>query len=409
MAVTKRFNFDAPSELEFSQVNSGFARVKLSVMTHEQVANGTHFNKEVINQNLSTINYIPIVAEYKEEANDFGTHGGQVIIDDDGFRFVETTKPYGVVINDSAKWENIKLKNGETVEYLTVEAFLWIERYPELNCLYEGKANNQSMEVSVKEAHFNEDTWVYEIDKFQFSALCLLGKEILPAFDEAKAMTDYSKQDFKADYSEMMSALNIYLQNNGMEVFSNLENEIKDEVIETEEFENKDETLETETVDNFEEESKSEEIDDENKEFDNESDDEKAEEEFTEEEVEIVADESVDYEKLYNDLKTEYDALVETNKDLSEFKQTKVKEEKEEMFSAFSNKLTSDEMQPVRDMIDSLDKEVIETQLFALVGKKADEDKLNFEKKGKTKIGLFDNDDSNMSDGLKAVISRKKK
>ena len=28
MAITKRFNFDAPSELEFGQVNSGFAKVK---------------------------------------------------------------------------------------------------------------------------------------------------------------------------------------------------------------------------------------------------------------------------------------------------------------------------------------------------------------------------------------------
>ena len=47
----------------------------------------------------------------------------------------------------------------------------------------------------------------------------------------------------------MLSALNIYLQNNGMEVFS-LENEIIEDVVETtEEFEeNQDETLDTETV-----------------------------------------------------------------------------------------------------------------------------------------------------------------
>ena len=408
MAIVKRFNFENPSILEFGQVNSGFAKVKLLVMTHEQIANGTHFSKEVINQNLNSINYIPVVAEYKEEIKDFGTHGGEVIINDDGISFRETTKPYGVVINDTAKWEDIKLKNGETIEYLTCMAYLWLDRNPEINCLYNGKSNNQSMEISVQEAHFNEDTWVYEIDKFQFSALAILGKEILPAFDEAKVMVDYNKQtDFKAEYTEMLSALNIYLQNNGMEVFS-LENEKLDDVVETEEFkENQDETLDTETVEEFEEETEITET--ENIEIDNieeEVVEEEKEEEFTEE-VEDV-EESVDYEKLYKDLLVEYDSLKEQNKELTNSLNDYEKAEKEVIFEAFSDRLTSDEMQPITDKIDDLSKDEIELQLFALVGKKADDSKLNFNKNQKHKVGLFDNIDTNMSAGLKAVINRKK-
>lgn len=404
MAITKRFNFDTPSTLEFGQVNSGFAKVKLSVMTDEQIANGTHFKKEVINQNLSTINYIPVVAEYKEEIGDFNTHGGKIEISDDGIKFIETTKPYGVVIADTAKWEEVKLKNGETVQYVTCFAYLWIDRYPELQVLYEGKSNNQSMEVSVEEAHFNEDTWVYEIDKFQFSALCLLGKSIQPAFDEAKVSVDYSKQDFKADYTEMLSALNIYLKNNNMEVFS-LEENIKEDVVETtEEFEEiQDETLETEIVNEFEEETETEQVEN------TETEEDESEEEFTEEVEDGVDENAIDYEKLYNDLKIEYDKLVEQNSELNNFKQTIIKEEKEEMFNAFSNKLTSEEMQPVKDEMDILEVKDIEIQLFALVGKKADEGKLNFDKKGITKVGIFENNESDMSDGLRAVISRKRK
>ena len=407
MATVKRFSFENPSILEFGQVNSGFAKVKLLVMTHEQVANGTHFNKEVVNQNLSSINYIPVVAEYKEEVKDFGTHGGEIIINDDGISFRETTKAYGVVISDTAKWEDVRLKNGESVEYLTCWAYLWIDRYPELNCLYEGKSNNQSMEISVQEAHFNEDTWVYEIDKFQFSALCLLGKEILPAFDEAKVIADYTKQDFKADYSEMINALNIYLQNNNMEVF-NLDNE-KLDVETTEEFEeSQDETLDTEIVEEFEEETDTTET--ENVEIDNNEEEvveEEKEDEFTEE-VENVEEESIDYEKLYKDLLVEYDSLVEQNKDLSNSLNDYEKAEKEIVFEAFSDRLTSDEMQPIVDKINDLSKDDIELQLFALVGKKADDSKLNFNKNQKHKVGLFDNIDTNMSAGLKAVINRKK-
>jgi len=410
MAIVKRFNFENPSILEFGQVNSGFAKVKLLVMTHEQIANGTHFSKEVINQNLNSINYIPVVAEYKEEIKDFGTHGGEVIINDDGISFRETTKPYGVVINDTAKWEDIKLKNGETIEYLTCMAYLWLDRNPEINCLYNGKSNNQSMEISVQEAHFNEDTWVYEIDKFQFSALAILGKEILPAFDEAKVMVDYNKQtDFKAEYTEMLSALNIYLQNNGMEVFS-LENEKLDDVVETEEFkENQDETLNTETVEEFEEEIETTET--ENVEIDNVDEEvakEEIEEEFTEEVKDVDEEESVDYEKLYKDLLVEYDSLKEQNKELTNSLNDYEKAEKEIIFEAFSDRLTSDEMQPIVDKLNDLSKDEIELQLFALVGKKTDDNKLNFNKNQKHKVGLFDNIDTNMSAGLKAVINRKK-
>lgn len=407
--TTKRFTFESPSQLEFGQVNSGFAKVKLSVLTDEQIANGTHFNREVINKNLNSLNYIPIVAEYKEEVSDLGTHGGKIIIDDDGMEYIETTKAYGVVI-PSGRWEDIKLKNGETVPYVVCEGYLWIDRYPELQCLYEGKMNNQSMEVSIKEGHFNQDTWVYEVDDFEFSALCLLGKNVLPAFDQAKVMTDYSAQDFKAGYKEMLSALDIYLQNNGNKEVFNLENEILDEevvVTTDEEFVN---TQEETPVDDFEEEVKIEDeetdFEDNNEKLEDESEDKtEAEEEFTEEQDV----ESVDYEKLYNDLKIEYDKLLKSNQDLSEFKLNQENAEKQNVINAFSDRLSSEEMQSIVEKIEVLSKDELELQLFALVGKKADDNKLNFNKEEKQKIGIFTNKGTSMSEGLKAVINNKNK
>jgi len=401
--VTKRFNFE-PQLLEYGEVNSGFARVKLGIMTDEQIANGTHFNKEVINKRINGLNYLPVVMEYKEDKEDAGTHGGKIELSDDGIKFIDTTKPYGVVIANTAKWEDVKQKNGETIPYLTCEIYGWIERYPELECLYKGNQNNQSMEIKVLEAHFDENTWVYEIDDFEFSALCILGSDIQPAFDEAKVSTEYSKQDFKANYTEMLNALNIYLQNNGKEVFS-LDEEIL-EVENTEEFEEiQEEKLENE--EEFKEEVLVEEV----------VIEETTEEEFVEEKE---PEEVIDYQKLYDDLKIEYDKLVISNGELSDYKSTKEKEEeqaqfeqekaeKQEVFNAFSNKLDSEEMQPIVDKMDNLSKDEIELQLFALVGKKSDDNKLDFSKNEKHKIGLFDNDSSDMTDGLRAVISRKKK
>ena len=70
--VTKRFDFNS-SLLEFNSVNGGFAKIKLSVMS-EEIANGTHFRKEVIDKRLSGLNYLPIVMEYKEEKKETTTY-----------------------------------------------------------------------------------------------------------------------------------------------------------------------------------------------------------------------------------------------------------------------------------------------------------------------------------------------
>ncbi len=382
MAKKKKFNFES-SLLEFNQVNDGFARVKILVMTHEQTANGTHFNKEVINKRLSGLNYLPVVAEFKskiedgKEVGDFGTHGGRLELDDDGFRIIDTTKPYGVIISDSYKWENVKLKNGEFTEYLTAEAFVWIERYPELEKLYEGKLNNQSMEIKVLEGHFNEDTWVYEVDDFVFSALCILGTDVKPAFNEAKVLTDYSQKDFKEEYQQMIFSLNKYLQESDSKEVFELDNEKLENIEQNEEFE----VEENENPENQEIEMQ-EEVDEKD-----ESTEKNTEDNFEEEQEEI---ETVDYKKLYNDLMIKFNTLTENYNILSaqttklqEYKNEKIKAEKESKVEEFSSRLDEDELKVVRDNLNNMSIDDIEIKCFALLGMKNVDGKVDKKKSKK--------------------------
>ncbi len=129
---------------------------------------------------------------------------------------------------------------------------------------------------------------------------------------------------------------------------------------------------------------------------------------LTKEEHDKIQADRLSAEAQFSELQTKYNSLVEENNKLVEFKNEQEKAEKEIIFEAFSDRLTSDEMQPIVDKLNDLSKDEIELQLFALVGKKADDSKLNFNKNQKHKVGLFDNIDTNMSAGLKAVINRKK-
>lgn len=430
----KRLQFNS-SLLEFKdEVNSGFGRVKISVMTYEQVANGTHFSKEVIDNSVKGLNYLPVVAEFKskiedgQEVGDFGTHGGKIIIDDDGIKFIETTIPYGVVIKDSYKWEKIKQKNGEEVEYLTVEAYIWLDRYPELQKLYEGEENNQSMEIKVIEYERNDSTNILEIKSFLFSALCLLGKSIVPAFSEAKVMTGYSNDNFKAQYEEMIFALNEYLQkNDSKEVFempkdntNTFSNDKKEkdlqfsatyrqklDILRNAIYAKNESEVDIEGNyvseiyyylmdfdDNYiyAERSEWKRNEGRNKkivrfEYTFSEDDltATASDEYvemimtllTKEEFDKLQEERKNYEEKYNSLKLDFDSLTEQfntlkeeNEKLVEFKQEKVRDEKNAKIAEFSEKLTEEELSLVYENIDNLTIEEIEIKCFALYGMK---------------------------------------
>lgn len=356
-----------------NNVNNSFAKIKIFVDTHEQVANGTKFSKELLSAKMSTLNYLPIVAEFKEENNDFGGHGGKIELSDDGVKWIDTTRPYGVVIEDSGRFESVHKKNGETIEYVVCDGYVWVERYPELNVLFEGKPNNQSMEINILAGHYGDDG-IYYVDDFEYSALCILGKDVIPAFDLARIEGNFETKDFKSQYEEMISALEKYLESNS------LTNHVDDlEEAEDADSDGIDQKYE-ETSDFIEDNAKTEQ--------DGDVDDD---------------DEGVDYQALYesqlndiNELKTKYDKLKlefeeyknnystpnsdvedlkQQVKNLTEFKEQKLAEERKEaeemIFAQFDEKLKDvDEYEQLKQNASNYELDALEKECFVILGKK---------------------------------------
>lgn len=326
----KKFILNADVQLYENKVNDGFAKIKILVNTHEQVANGTKFSRELLETKMSKLNYLPVVAEFKVDKNDFGTHGGKIELTDDSIEFIDTTKPYGVVIENSGRFEEVVKPNGETIEYVVCDGYVWVERYPELNVLFEGKNNNQSMEISIIAGDYIDG--VYNIIDFEYSALCILGKDITPAFDLAKIETDF-EDTFKAEYNEMINALNKYLEFEKEEVEEDIENE-----------------------ENMEDE---------------------------------VKKEVIDYEELYDDLLIEYNKLKDeyeeyknnysTKNDevvrLQEFESTTLKDQRrmaeESIFEQFDEKLSGvDEYEELKEKAGDYNIDDLKKECFAILGKK---------------------------------------
>lgn len=193
----------------YENVNDEFVKCTVSVNSYDQIANGTKFRKEAIDKALPTLNYAPVIGYFKD--NDFLDHGIEYVINNNGIEEVIKTIPFGVVIKDSYRWTKLQKENGEMEEYVLVDCYLWSRYKDAIDKVKENKCN-QSMEVVINSGEYCEDGY-YDISDFSYSALCILGEEVAPAFNLAKIRTSdkFSKDDFKVVYSEMSMALDKFL------------------------------------------------------------------------------------------------------------------------------------------------------------------------------------------------------
>ena len=184
-------------------VNPTFLKCRINILDTSSIANNTHFKKENVDKSIYQLDYLPVRGLYKEDEEEFGGHEISYYIDDEGnLKESVKTVPMGVVINNSARWENINNK-----ETLVCDCYIWtnnnegaVRRIKE-NCV------SQSMEINID--NYSETNKDYiEIEDFTFTALTLIDTQ--PAFN-CGAIRTYSKNDFEADYKHMIEALNKYL------------------------------------------------------------------------------------------------------------------------------------------------------------------------------------------------------
>ena len=194
------------------KLNPQFSLCDVLVCYHGDNRNMTSLPKKVIENNLYSIYGIPIVGEwiYKLDGTDeksWGSHGGRIIIDDNGIHFEQTTKPFGFVSKeaaDNASWVTITEKDGHTQnEYLKLSGcILWTDRYEESKTILDDNFG-QSMEIEFKKGHYRDDHY-YEAEEFVFSALCILGTNCEPCFESACIGRHYELDSFKKEFALML-------------------------------------------------------------------------------------------------------------------------------------------------------------------------------------------------------------
>ena len=183
------------------EYNSSFDRGVLRVCYVGKNRNNSFISKETMERCIDSIYNCPIVCRYDRDSDMIGAHDVDVVSTKDGdLRLVNVTHPVGV-IPESAKywWEEIVEDSGAIHEYLCTDALLW-KRQEAYEKIKRDGITDESMEINILDGHMQDG--VYVIDRFEFTAFCLLG-DAEPCFESA-SLTTFSRKDFKAQLDEMM-------------------------------------------------------------------------------------------------------------------------------------------------------------------------------------------------------------
>lgn len=227
--------------------DSNLMKVKLMIVHPGRNRNYSSISKETINDAMESVKNIPILGYVKRDDNgdiaDFDGHNMETrIVDgDNGFK-IETVyleKPIGVIPEScNPRFEEI---NGH--EYFTVDGYVWKSYSNAAYKLIENSEfKNISMEIKVIDGEYDDIEDVYNITKYRYEGITVLGDCVEPGVKGAN-MTKYSKcADYKVALEEIYKE--IFSLESEVNTMENQVAEVVEEVIE-EPFQ---EVVETEVV-----------------------------------------------------------------------------------------------------------------------------------------------------------------
>lgn len=199
-----RLRFTSSIE-DICDINESFASARLRAFYVGGNRNGSFISKDSVEDAIPTMFNCPIVCNYDVESDTIGGHDIGIITNDDGeVKLINMTSAIGVIPSGSAyRYESIQEDDGAEHEYFVVDAILW-KRSPAYEKIKRDGIVSQSMEITVLAGHMQGD--LYFIDKFIFTAFCLLGDDVEPCFESASLQL-FDRGDCRKQFALMMEEL----------------------------------------------------------------------------------------------------------------------------------------------------------------------------------------------------------
>lgn len=176
-----------------SQANNNLMKVTLYVMSDGKNYNGSSFDLLSMNDAEESIKNTPILAflVQDEDGNvvDFDGHNmdTKLVNGEDGYELktIYHERPIGIIPEScNPRYEKI---DGKT--FFVVDGWIW-KSYSNgsYKIIEENDSTSVSMEIRVDDGLYNEDNDVYEIKKYRYEGVTVLGANVPPAIEGSKIM-----------------------------------------------------------------------------------------------------------------------------------------------------------------------------------------------------------------------------
>ena len=180
------------------QIDSRFQKVKIWLMHLGLNYNNSIFTKEVVEQAMESLKNTPILG-YVEESRlgekDFRGHEVEIVVEGGELKTKYIGQAFGVIPeNCNPRFEFKKGDYGEELEYLVVDGLLWTKLEDGVNILNaRGGEVAQSMELDDDFDGYWDEDGHFVFTRFSFYGACLLGKDVLPAMQQASVELSFAK------------------------------------------------------------------------------------------------------------------------------------------------------------------------------------------------------------------------
>lgn len=233
--------YNIPSQMENysnDDVDSNLMKVRIKFNKTGKNYNWTKFTKEALVDAEPTLKNIPILAYIKctdEELAkyDFDGHNTmtKIVETPNGYKveYKYLERPIGVI----PETNNVTYEEGDNgEEYCVCDGYVWKTYSNEgYEIIKNSEYKSVSMEIREREGHYDEEDDYYDITKFTYQGITVLGDDVEPAIEGAN-LTKYSSMDtYKEELQKLYEA--IYQYEKGERVLDNQVQEPKvDDVVE---------------------------------------------------------------------------------------------------------------------------------------------------------------------------------
>lgn len=219
-----------------SKESGNLEKVKIIVM-HEGVnGNKTEFLMEAIDEAKETIKNIPILAYIKRDedgkATDLGEHNviSKIVSTEKGYEIEEyfLERPIGVI----PETNNYRIEEIEGLKHVVVDGYIWKNYSNEAyNLIMENGEKGVSMEIQVVEGKKDKKTNIYQIEKYNYLGITVLGDDVTPAMGNTCKIETFSLNDkFETELNKLNEEVKKYQEEVGN---MKEETQVQEEVVET--------------------------------------------------------------------------------------------------------------------------------------------------------------------------------